>query len=75
MDNMYRLLNTFLLNKVPAGESIKKHKYRVLNQQVDLIERLASSDKTLSRTRNNFQISKEYYKQSFDMNTSLKVSK
>ena len=73
--NKFNNMNSLILNNVPAGEAVRNHKYKIINEQLKLIEQLFSTNsKIYSKKTRNDELKKSISKKTVNLNTESSQS-
>jgi hypothetical protein len=71
MHSESNLFYPFLVNKVPAGESVRNHKYKEIKSQMEVIEKILQSENNTRKSRSHFPVLEKLYKKNSIAVTSL----
>ncbi len=64
----------FLVNKVPAGESVRNHKYKEIKSQMKVIEKILQTENKPRKSRSHFPVLEKLYKKnSIGVTSSFQV--
>lgn len=61
MQTEYSLFYPFLVNKVPAGESVRNHKYKDIKSQMQVIEKILQPENKPRKSRSHFPVLEKLY--------------
>ena len=68
------LFYPFLINRVPAGESIRSHKHKLVEFQTQIVEKFVLSDKKSSKSRSQFPAVTNFYMKNSSNDTTTTTS-